>query len=447
MNLHRLMNRSARTAKRMSAAALSAALLIPLVTACGSDDGSDSLDGTTITYWASNQGASLEFDASVLQPELDKFKEQTGITVDLEVIGWDNLLNRILAAATSGQGPDVLNIGNTWSASLQATGAFLPFDEETLATVGGKDRILAGSLSATGAPDQPPAAVPLYSMAYVLYYNKKLFAEAGIDSPPTTWDELVEAGKTLTHGDQWGLVIEAANVSENNHHAFTFAQQYGGDFFDASGAPQFDADANVAGIKRYLDFMAVDKIVNPSAAEYANNQSLNDFASGKAAMLLWQSADSALASYGMDPDEYGVAPIPFESPTPPGGRHVNSMVAGINIAVFGETEHKAAALEFVKFMTSDEEQIILNKAYTSLPTVQGAYSDPAFQTDTVKVFQDVLANTAAPLPAVPEEAQFETLVGTAMKDLFADIASGKTVTEADVRAKLAAANEQVTPGG
>src|SRR5690606_40133459 len=102
-------------------------------------------------------------------------KERTGITVNLEVIGWDNLLNRILAAATSGQGPDVLNIGNTWSASLQATGAFLPFDDETLAAVGGKDRILAGSLSATGAPDQPPVGVPLYSMAYVLYYNKKLF--------------------------------------------------------------------------------------------------------------------------------------------------------------------------------------------------------------------------------------------------------------------------------
>src|SRR5690606_37480257 len=100
------------------------------------------------------------------------------------------------------------------------------------------------------------------------------------------------------------------------------------------------------------------------------------------------------------------APVPFESPAPPGGNHVNSMVAGINIAVFAETQHKAAALELVKFLTSDEEQIILNKAYSSLPTVEGAYSDPAFQTDTVKIFQEILATTAAPLPAVPEEAQF-----------------------------------------
>ncbi|MDQ0297071.1 hypothetical protein J2S52_005110 [Streptomyces sp. DSM 41037] len=42
---------------------------------------------------------------------------------------WSDLLNRILAAATSGQGPDVLNIGNTWSSSLQATGALLPWGQ------------------------------------------------------------------------------------------------------------------------------------------------------------------------------------------------------------------------------------------------------------------------------------------------------------------------------
>jgi multiple sugar transport system substrate-binding protein len=425
-----------------------AALVIPLAAACGgSSDEPTSLAGTTLHYWASNQGKDIEFDKSVLQPELDKFKAQTGITVELEVVGWDTLLNRILAATTSGQGPDVLNIGNTWSASLQATGAFLPFDDANLTAIGGKGRFLSGSLSATGAPSKPPAAVPLYSMAYVLYYNKKLFSAAGIAKPPTTWSELVTAGKKLTHDGQWGLAVEGANVSENAHHAFTFAQQYGADFFDASGKPQFDAPGAVAGIKRYLDFMAVDKIVNPSSAEYANNQAVTDFASGKAAMLLWQAADSNLASHGMSPGDYGVAPMPFEDPLPSGGRKVNSMVAGINLAVFANTQHKAAALKFVEFMTSDAEQITLNKAYTSLPTVQGAYSDAAFQTDQVKVFQNILATTAAPLPAVPEESQFETLVGTAMKDLFADIASGRTVTADTIKAKLTAANQQVKAGG
>jgi multiple sugar transport system substrate-binding protein len=433
--------------RRLSVVATVAALMLPLAAAaCGSDDNTNP-GATTLTYWASNQGADIATDKKTLQPELDKFKQQTGITVNLEVVGWDNLLNRILAATTSGSGPDVLNIGNTWSASLQATGALLPFDDATMATIGGKDRFLAGSLAATGAPNKPPTAVPIYSLAYTLYYNKKLFAAAGITKAPTTWAELAEDGKKLTHGDQWGLAVEGANVSENSHHAFAFTQQFGGQLFDSAGKPTFDSDANVAGIKRYIDFMATDKIVNPSDAEYSNNQAVTDFASGKAAMLLWQAADTNLKSRGMTTDDYGVAPVPFESPAPAGGKKVNSMVAGINMAVFENTKSKDAALKFVKFMTSDEEQVILNKAYSSMPTVKGAYSDAAFQTDQVKVVQDILATTAAPLPAVPEEAQFETLVGTAMKELFADAASGKAVTAADIKAKLKAANDQVKAGG
>ncbi|MFC7640363.1 extracellular solute-binding protein [Streptosporangium lutulentum] len=132
--------------------------------ACGGDDtGSGGSTGAaapkTLTYWASNQGTSLENDKQVLQPELDKFEKQTGIKVNVEVVPWADLLNRILAATTSGKGPDVLNIGNTWSASLQATGAFVPFDDKLMAEVGGKERFLGPSLAATGVAGQPPTAL------------------------------------------------------------------------------------------------------------------------------------------------------------------------------------------------------------------------------------------------------------------------------------------------
>jgi multiple sugar transport system substrate-binding protein len=438
------------TLRRIGLLVAAAALLAPALAACGSKSGSGSNGsdaGTTLTYWASNQGTSLDNDKQVLQPQLDKFKQQTGITVNLEVIGWADLLNRILAATTSGKGPDVLNIGNTWSASLQATGALLPFDSAAMNAIGGKDRFLAGSLAATGAAGKDPAAVPIYSLAYGLYYNKKEFTAAGIAKPPATWDELVADGKLLTKSGQWGLALECGNVSENAHHAFTFGQQYGADLFSSSGKAQFDTPQEVQAVKRYVDFMATDKIVNPSDAEYAENQSVTDFATGKAAMLLWQAADTSLKAHGMNPDDYGVVPVPFLDPAPSGGKHVDSMVAGINMAVFANTKHKDAALKFVKFMTSDAEQITLNKTFGALPSVKGAYSDPAFQTDEVKTFQQVLANTAAPLPQVPQESQFETLVGTAMKGMFADAASGKPITDDYIKGKLTAASQQVQAGG
>ena len=428
--------------KRLCTTVAAALLLVAGLAACG-DDSDSAAQPKTLTYWASNQGSSLDADKQILQPELDKFERQTGIKVTVEVVPWSDLLNRLLAAATSGQGPDVVNIGNTWSASLQATGAFIPFDDATLATVGGKDRFVPAALASAGAAGQPPTAVPIYSLAYALYYNKQMFTAAGITSPPTTWEDLVAAGKKLTNGGKWGLAIEGANVSENAHHAFTFSQQYGGEWFDPTGKPTFDTPQNVSAIKRYIDLMAVDKIANPSNAEYAQNQSVSDFANGKVGMLLWQAAGASLKAQSMAADAYGVAPVPFLQSPPAGGKRVNSMVAGINMAVFKHTKNRDAALQFVKFITSDEEQVILNKTYGSLPSVKTVSGDAAFQAPEQQALQQVLGSTAAPLPQVAQESQFETLVGTAMKELFADAASGKPITEAMVKQKLSDAQQQV----
>ncbi|CAM5390714.1 ABC transporter substrate-binding protein [Streptomyces fumanus] len=410
----------------------------------GSPTGGGSSDSPkTLTYWASNQGASVEIDKKVLQPELDKFEKQTGIEVKLEVVPWSDLLNRILTATTSGQGPDVLNIGNTWSASLQATGALLPWDAENFGKIGGKDRFVPSALGSTGVRGQDPAAVPLYSMAYALYYNKKMFADAGISKPPVTWDELVAAGKKLSKNGKWGLGTEGSNPSENIHHAYIFAKQHGADFFTADGKPDFTNAGAVTAVKDYVDLMAKDKIIAPGNAEYAQNQSVSDFAKGKTAMLLWQSAAANLTSQGMDEDDYGIAPVPVRSGTPGGGANVNSMVAGINLAVFKNTGNLDGATEFVKFMTSDEEQKILNKAYSSIPPVAAAQSDPAFNTPANAVLKDTLTKSAVALPQVPAESQFETAVGTAIKELYADAAAGRAVTEASVKAKLEKAQSQM----
>jgi len=153
--------------KRHLATALVAALVAASLSACGGSSGSSSGGSKTLTYWASNQGPSLEADKKILQPELDKFEKQTGIKVNVEVVPWSDLLNRLLAAATSGKGPDVVNIGNTWSASLQATGAFLQFDDATIGSVGGKDRFVPAALAAAGAADKPPTAVPICSLGDV----------------------------------------------------------------------------------------------------------------------------------------------------------------------------------------------------------------------------------------------------------------------------------------
>jgi multiple sugar transport system substrate-binding protein len=436
---------------KISAAAVAGLMALPLA-ACssststgGAASSSKSNAGVTLSYWASNQGSSLDNDKQVLTPELNKFTKATGIKVNLQVIPWANLLNQVMAATTSGKGPDVVNIGNTWSSSIQATGAFLPWDNAPLTTVGGKSRFLTGSMAATGVAGQPPVAVPLYSLAYALYYNKKQFAAAGISAPPKTWDQFVADGKKLTTAGHWALSLEGGSKTENIHNAFTLSQQQGGSFFGSLGKPTFNTPQNVAAIKQYLDFMQTDKIVNPSDAQYSNGtEALKDFATGTTSMVFWQATEGSLNKLGMNPSDIGVAPVPLPATLPAGGKSVTSMVAGINLGIFKNTKNKDAAIAFVKFMTSTPEEQILNKAYGSLPSVTDAYSDPAFQTSNVKVFQQILSTTAEPMPQVTAENQFETLVGTAMTGLFANAATGKPVTSDQIAAALAAAQQQVT---
>jgi multiple sugar transport system substrate-binding protein len=120
------------------------------------------------------------------------------------------------------------------------------------------------------------------------------------------------------------------------------------------------------------------------------------------------------------------------------------MVAGINLAVFKNTQNRDGALKFVKFMTSDEEQKILNGKYGSIPPVTSAQSDPRFASTEQTVLRQGLAKSAVALPQVAKESQFEDLVGPALKDLFADAAAGRPVTDDSVRKRLEKAQQQMT---
>jgi multiple sugar transport system substrate-binding protein len=428
-----------RTAIRALAITAAAALTVTGLAACSSGGSGSSGDSKTLTYWASNQGTSLQNDKEVLTPVLKKFTKETGIKVDLQVIGWNDLQNKIQTAVTSGQGPDVVNIGNTWATSLQATGAFQEFGDSEMKAIGGADKFGKVALSTGGAPGKTVTSVPLYGLAYGLYYNKKMFSDAGIEAP-TTWEDLTADAKKLTSGDKYGFTIAGGSYTENSHFAFITSAQNGGEWFDKDGKPTFTQKANVDGIKRYLDLMQSDKVVNPSNAQYDNGtQAVSDFANGKAAMMLTQNnANATITSQGMKTDEFGVVPFP----TTADGQDIASFPAGINLSIFKNTKNKDGALKFVKYMTSADTQTTLDKPYSALPVLAAA-ADSVTDEQT-KTFLDIYNNKAKPLPLVPAEDQFESTVGKAMNDMFAKIATGSTVSDSDIKSALQTAQDQVS---
>jgi len=431
---------------RLAATALSVTVLAATA-ACGSNNsGNSSSEGKTLTYWASNQSPSLAADKTNLEPVLKEFKKQTGITVNLQVIGWPDLYSKILAATTSGKGPDVLNIGNTWAPSLQATGAFMPFGSKEFDAIGGKDKFVEAALKTGGAVGKDPTSVPYLGLAYGLYYNKAMFAAAGLQ-PPTTWEQLVADAKKLTKPSKgvYGMAMEGGSYTEGVHFAYIFGKQHGADPFTSSGKPDFVTPGTIAGVKQYVDLMGADKVVNPSAAQYKNGpEAPGDFAKGKAAMLMSQNnANNTLQGDGMKSSQYGVVAIP----APQGGQPVSSFVAGINLSIFKNTKNEQGALKFVKFMTSKSTQETLDKPFTALPIVKGGTVNFTDNPDEAKTFATVLQTRSEPLPLVPAEAAYETNVGNAVNALVAQAATGKAVTDADVKAALQEAQDKMASSG
>lgn len=433
--------------RSFAALALIAVLLAGALTGCaGSSD-----DARTLTYWASNQGASAEQDEEILSEEFRKFTAETGIEVRVEVIDWNDLLNRILGAATSGVGPDVVNLGNSWAASLQATGAFVPFDDQLLRRFGGRERFLDSSMTSTGMPGRPPDSLPLYGLAYGLFYNKQHFREAGITRMPATWAEFLDVARRLADParDRWGLTLPGASYTENAHFAFILGGQEGAEFVDEHGQATFTSPQAVSSVQRYVDLMSEQHVVKTDDAELGTTtEAVDNFTNGRASMLLAQnSAIAAIEENGMTDDQWGVLPMPVPEPLPPGGAPIRSHVAGTNLAVFKDSEKREAALRLVDFLTSKQEQTVLNEKYGTLPVVKDAYDSPLFTTGKNAVFGEVLAENSEPMPMIPNESQFETTVGAAVRDLFARAATGRPVSRSDVESGLSGAEQKMRGSG
>jgi multiple sugar transport system substrate-binding protein len=273
-----------------------------------------------------------------------------------------------------------------------------------------------------------------------------MFSDAGLQ-PPTTWEELVADAKKLTNPAKkvYGMAMEGGSYTEGVHFAFIFGKQNGADPFTSSGKPDFTSDGMVKGVKQYVDLMGADKVVNPSSAQYKNGpEAPGDFAKGKAAMLMSQNnADNTLQGDGMKSSEYGVVPIP----APSGGQDVASFVAGINLSIFKNTKNPQGALKFVKFMTSQSTQQTLDKPFTALPVIKGGTVNFTDNPAEAKAFQSVLQTKAEPLPLIPAEAAYETNVGNAVNALVAQAATGKAVTDADVKSALKEAEDKMASSG
>lgn len=176
----------------------------------------------TLDYWAffDPEGENpdhLKGEAAMVKQVVANFNKRfPNVKVKYTLVPWDQINDKLFTAGQAGLGPDVTWLQIQRMAELVEPGLIHPISKEWLA-----DLDLDDWLNFDLDKGYAEFNGELYSMSLslhgrFLWYNKKLFREAGLDpeKPPVTWEELVDYAKKLTKdkpggGKQYGLGLAA----------------------------------------------------------------------------------------------------------------------------------------------------------------------------------------------------------------------------------------------
>src|SRR5688572_29336710 len=134
------------------------------------------------------------FPAEVVQPLIDQFeKENPGIKVRMEQLTWQSGLEKITAAMAADNEPDLCEMGSTWMPRMLESGRLADWSAGVADL---KPALRGWELCSVG---DAIYGVPWEVGTRALFYNKTLFARAGLDStrPPETWSQLREASQRI----------------------------------------------------------------------------------------------------------------------------------------------------------------------------------------------------------------------------------------------------------
>ena len=349
-----------------SVAALAAFALI--AAACSSTDSrsatkptvpgsSPSIAGQTITVL-------LPPWANVPKDILQTFTDQTGVKVDLQVTGWDAIRNKVaIAGAANTALADVTEFDWSWTGQFGRAGWYLPLQNML-------DPKMLSDLQNNGAfsIDSNQYAVCYSNDFRISAYNKKMFADAGISQPPSTFDELTADLQLIKDKgiavNPLAIPLSATEGTSTAWYLLTLA--YGGQLFDANLAPAFTSPDS--GGYKALQFMvdAVNKgFVTPGAVSLTDSQSDNRFTSGSAAVTIVGGPDEIVTSNDASQSKIvGQASFMLvpgvSAPGPTFG-----LPEGLGI--MSTSTHQDAALAFLKWWEQPTTLLALQKSIGLLP--------------------------------------------------------------------------------
>jgi multiple sugar transport system substrate-binding protein len=258
---------------------------------------------------------------------------------------------------------DVVDVDVVWTAEFAAKGWLQPLTGSMAIDT---SKLLAPTV-ATATYNGTLYAAPQASDGGLLYYRKDLVPE-----PPKTWDEMMSdcsIAKKEGIGCYAGQFAKYEGLTVNAAEAINTA---GGTIVAEDGkTPTLDTDKAKAGLSRLVDAFKSGHIP-AEAITYQEEQGRQAFEAGKLLFLRnWPYVYGLAKTDGSSKvkDTFGIAPLPGENG--PGA----SSLGGHNAAISAYSKHKATALDFLKFLESEETQRFFVTQGSLAPVLASLYDD------------------------------------------------------------------------
>ncbi|MFO7167770.1 MAG: sugar ABC transporter substrate-binding protein [Chloroflexota bacterium] len=278
------------------------------------------------------------------------------------------------------------------------------------------------------------ACIPQNLSSLAVYYNKDLFAAAGVapPAPGWTWDDFLAAAQQLTRDtdgdgviDQYGLGTEVSIF-----RLAPFIWQNGGDLVDDAASPTrltLDSPAALEATRWFVELQTRHHVV-PDAAQEQAESSESRFLSGRLAMFL--NSRRGVPTYRtITAFDWDVAPLP-QKVQPAGILHADAY------CMARAARNKDAAWAFIEFANSVEGQTIIAGSGRTVPSLRSVAESPAFldpqaKPENSRVFLDVIGDIRA-VPVMETWVDIEDLVGEELERAFYGRASVEEAVAAAV---------------
>ncbi|WP_350348250.1 extracellular solute-binding protein [Agromyces sp. G08B096] len=448
-----MIHRSRRSAVAAFAVATAGALVLA---GCSgeqpeaTEDGPVTLTITTNAITGGKNAAEADWIADWVIPEFEAAMEEDGrdVTVEFEPQGVDdeNYKTKIALDLQSGEGADIIGMDGIWVGEFAEAGYIEPLADvagDAVDSWDGWDQIPEAVQAALSFDDQR-YGVPQGADGRVLYYNKTLFAQAGLpaDWQPESWDDVLDAARDLKQLE--GVTPIQLNAGTAMGEATTMqgllpllvgtGEQV---YEDGKWVGDTQGLRDVLDLYRtiYVDEGLGDAVLQQEAA--GRDTSFQLFASNQIGILLegdyfWRSVINPAEGIGTAPmadrdTAVGYTKIPAMEP----GSGIKdqdfvSMSGGTGRVLNPNSEHPELAWELLAFMNSAEAYEARNATTISI-TPRTDVNDEILAEDPMLTYvsEEVLPITAyrPPLAAYPQ-------VSTALQQATLDVVSGGSVDDA-----------------